>query len=53
MWGTDAEFVTPGNLYKVYKANDAFLYLLNCLSTTVPETVGGVQLLAGGRPIFI
>ena len=34
MWGTDAEFVTPGNLYKVYKANDAFLYLLNCLSTT-------------------
>ncbi len=34
MWGTDAESVTPGNLYKVYKANDAFLYLLNCLSTT-------------------
>ena len=32
MWGTDAESVTPGNLYKVYKANDAFLYLLNCLS---------------------
>ena len=32
MWGTDAESVTPGNLYKIYKANDAFLYLLNCLS---------------------
>ena len=32
MWGTDAESVTPGNLYKVYKANDAFLYLLNRLS---------------------
>ena len=34
MWGTDAESVTPGNLYKVYKANDAFLYLLNRLSET-------------------
>ena len=34
MWGTDAESVTPGNLYKVYKANDAFLYLLKCLSST-------------------
>ncbi len=34
MWGTDAESVTPGNLYKVYTANDAFLYLLNQLSTT-------------------
>ena len=33
MWGTDAESVTPGNLYKVYKANDAFLYLLNRLSS--------------------
>ena len=32
MWGTDAESVTPGNLYKVYKANDAFLYLLKRLS---------------------
>ena len=32
MWGTDAESVTPGNLYKVYKANDAFLYLLGRLS---------------------
>ncbi len=32
MWGTDSESVTPGNLYKVYKANDAFLYLLNRLS---------------------
>lgn len=32
MWGTDAESVTPGNLYKVYKANDAFLYLLSRLS---------------------
>ncbi|MDE7261027.1 MAG: hypothetical protein K2N78_03035, partial [Oscillospiraceae bacterium] len=34
MWGTDAESVTPGNLYKVYKANDAFLYLLNRLSSS-------------------
>ncbi len=34
MWGTDAESVTPGNLYKVYKANNAFLYLLNCLSAS-------------------
>ena len=34
MWGTDAESVTPGNLYKVYKANDAFLYLLGRLSET-------------------
>ena len=33
MWGTDAESVTPGNLYKVYKANDAFLYLLKRLSS--------------------
>ena len=39
MWGTDAESVTPGNLYKVYKANDAFLYLLNCLSAS--DTSGG------------
>mgnify|MGYP006922449374 CR=1 FL=1 len=36
MWGTDAESVTPGNLYKVYKANDAFLYLLNRLSEAAP-----------------
>ena len=34
MWGTDAESITPGNLYKVYKANNAFLYLLNRLSST-------------------
>lgn len=33
MWGTDAKSVTPGNLYKVYKANDAFLYLLKRLSS--------------------
>ncbi|MEY8420013.1 hypothetical protein AALA83_12155 [Oscillospiraceae bacterium 44-5] len=33
MWGTDAESVTPGNIYKVYKANDAFLYLLGRLSS--------------------
>ncbi|MEH2941019.1 collagen binding domain-containing protein [Lawsonibacter sp. JLR.KK007] len=33
MWGTDAESVTPGNLYQVYKANDAFLYLLKRLSS--------------------
>ena len=34
MWGTEAQPVTPGNLYKVYKANDAFLYLLGRLSET-------------------
>ena len=34
MWGTDAQSVTPGNLYQVYEANDAFLYLLNRLSET-------------------
>ena len=34
MWGTDPKPVTPGNLYKVYKPNDAFLYLLGRLSTT-------------------
>ena len=33
MWGTDAESVTPGNLYKVYQANDAFIYLLGRLSS--------------------
>ena len=32
MWGTDPQPVTPGNLYKVYKPNDAFLYLLGRLS---------------------
>ena len=32
MWGTDPKPVTPGNLYKVYKPNDAFLYLLGRLS---------------------
>ncbi len=39
MWGTDAESVTPGNIYKVYKANNAFLYLLNRLSSN--EGSGG------------
>jgi len=34
MWGTDPENVTPGNPYKVYKANDAFIYLLGRLSET-------------------
>ena len=34
MWGTDPKPVTPGNLYKVYKPNDAFLYLLGRLSAT-------------------
>ena len=33
MWGSDPQPVTSGNLYKVYKANDAFLYLLSCLSS--------------------
>ena len=33
MWGTDAESVTPGNLYRVYKANNAFLYLLGRLTS--------------------
>ncbi len=32
MWGTDPQPVTPDNLYMVYKANDAFLYLLGRLS---------------------
>lgn len=32
MWGTDPKPVTPGNLYKVYQPNDAFLYLLGRLS---------------------
>ena len=32
MWGTEPESVTPGNPYKVYKANDAFIYLLGRLS---------------------
>lgn len=34
MWGTDPQSVTPGNLYQVYKANDAFLYLLGRLTET-------------------
>ncbi len=32
MWGTDPHPVTPSNLYQVYKANDAFLYLLERLA---------------------
>ena len=32
MWGTEPESVTPGNSYKVYKANDAFIYLLGRLT---------------------
>ena len=32
MWGTDPKPVTPNNLYMVYKANDAFLYLLGRLT---------------------
>lgn len=34
MWGTDPHPVTDGNLYNVYKANDAFVYLLTRLSET-------------------
>ena len=34
MWGTDPKPVTPNNLYKVYKPNKAFLYLLGRLSET-------------------
>ena len=34
MWGTDAQSVTPGNLYQVYEANDAFVYLLGRLTET-------------------
>ena len=34
MWGTDPQSVTPGNLYQVYKANNAFLYLLGRLTET-------------------
>ncbi len=32
MWGTDPESVTPGNPYRVYKGNDAFIYLLGRLT---------------------
>ena len=32
MWGTEAEPVTPGNVYQVYKANSAFIYLLGRLT---------------------
>ncbi len=34
MWGSDPHPVTDGNLYNVYKANDAFVYLLTRLSET-------------------
>ena len=34
MWGTDPQSVSPGNLYQVYKANNAFLYLLGRLTET-------------------
>lgn len=34
MWGTAPQSVTPGNLYQVYKANNAFLYLLGRLTET-------------------
>ena len=34
MWGTEAQPVTPGNIYQVYKANDAFIYLLGRLTET-------------------
>ena len=34
MWGTDPHPVTAGNAYNVYKANDAFVYLLTRLSET-------------------
>ena len=34
LWGTDAQSVAPGNLYQVYQANDAFLYLLGRLTET-------------------
>ena len=34
MWGTDPHPVTSGNFYNVYKANDAFVYLLTRLSET-------------------
>ena len=34
MWGTNSQSVTPGNLYQVYEANDAFVYLLGRLTET-------------------
>ena len=40
MWGTDPHPVTSGNLYNVYKANDAFIYLLTRLSETGGEGTG-------------
>ena len=40
MWGTNPHPVTSGNLYNVYKANDAFIYLLTRLSETGGEGTG-------------
>ena len=40
MWGTDPHPVTPGNLYNVYTANNAFVYLLTRLSETGGEGTG-------------
>ena len=40
MWGTDPHPVTPDNIYQVYKANDAFVYLLTRLSETGGEGTG-------------
>lgn len=42
MWGTEAEPVTPGNVYQVYKANDAFIYLLGRLTETGDGTGGTI-----------
>ena len=42
MWGTEAHPVTPGNLYQVYKANDAFIYLLGRLTETGDGTGGTI-----------
>lgn len=43
MWGTEAEPVTPGNIYQVYKANDAFIYLLGRLTETGDGTGGTIS----------
>ena len=42
MWGTEAQPVTPGNVYQVYKANDAFIYLLGRLTETGDGTGGTI-----------
>ena len=42
MWATEAQPITPGNVYQVYKANDAFIYLLGRLTETGDGTGGSI-----------